>query len=121
MKPVLAALFLLSLAACAGVERQRRAELVGHWRYADSTQSCDYSFKPDGSFTGQVRQRTKVVSNFTGQWAVKGDALLYTYVSDVFGRIPPGATDRDQLLEVRAESFLIKATNGDQRRYRRIQ
>jgi hypothetical protein len=83
-------------------------------------QSCDYSFKADGSFTGQVRHRARIVSNFTGRWIVKGNALLYTYVSDAFGRIPSGATDRDQLLEVRPESFLIKAANGDERRYRRI-
>jgi len=120
MKPVLVALFVLSLAACAGVERQSRSDLVGHWRYADSTQSCDYSFKADGSFTGQVRHRGRVVSNFTGRWAVRGNALHYTYISDVFGRIPPGATDQDQLLEIKPESFLIKAANGDQRRYRRI-
>jgi hypothetical protein len=120
MKPVLAALFLLSLAACAGVERQSRAGLVGHWRYADSAQSCDYSFKPDGSFTGQVRHRAKIVSNFTGRWTVSGNALLYSYLSDVYGRIPPGTTDRDQLLQVRPESFLIKAANGDHRRYRRV-
>jgi hypothetical protein len=120
MKLVLAAFFLLSLAACASVERQSRAQLVGHWRYADSTQSCDYSFKPDGSFTGQVRHRARVVSNFAGRWTVRKDALHYTYVSDVYGRIPPGATDQDQLLEVKPESFLIKAANGDQRRYRRI-
>lgn len=120
MKSVLAALFLLSFAACAAVERQSRAELVGHWRYADSTQSCDYSFKPDGSFTGQVRQRARIVSNFTGRWTVRGNALHYTYVSDVFGRIPPGATDRDQLLEIKRDSFLIQAANGEQRRYRRV-
>ena len=120
MKPVLAALFLLSLAGCVGAGRQSRADLVGHWRYADSTQSCDYSFKADGSFTGLVRQQAKIVSSFTGRWTVRGDTLLYTYVSDTFGRIPTGATDRDQLLEIRRDSFLIQAANGDKRRYKRI-
>jgi hypothetical protein len=120
MKSVLAALLLLSFAACATVERQDRAALVGHWRYEDETQSCDYAFEADGSFTGQVRHRRKTVSKFAGRWAVQGSALLYTYISDVFGRIPPGARDEDQLLEVNPDSFRIQAANGDRRRYRRV-
>jgi hypothetical protein len=120
MKSVLAALLLLSFAGCTSLGHPHRLELVGHWRYLDERQSCDYSFKADGSFTGQVRQGAKVVSKFAGRWTVRGKTLLYTYVSDAFGRIPTGATDQDQLLEVRHESFLIQAANGDRRRYRRI-
>jgi hypothetical protein len=119
MKSLLAVALLLSLASCASVDNRRRTELVGRWRYVDDTQSCEYSFERDGSFTGQVRHRAKIVSKFTGRWAVRGGGLHYTYLSDTFGRIPPGATDRDQLLEVKADSFLIEAANGDRRRYRR--
>ena len=120
MKPVLAAFLLLALAACASVQQRDRAELVGHWRYQDETQSCDYTFASDGSFTGQVRQRKRIVSKFSGQWTREGNLLLYTYVSDVFGRIPAGAKDQDQLLEVKRDSFLIQAANGARRRYRRV-
>lgn len=120
MKPVLAALLLLSFAACASLEQPGRPDLVGHWRYQDELQSCDYAFEADGSFTGQVAQRKKIVSRFSGRWVLQGNLLLYTYVSDVFGRIPPGAKDQDQLLEIKADSFLIQAANGDRRRYRRV-
>ncbi len=120
MKTVLAALLLLSLGACASVEQRNRAQLVGHWEYADEQQSCDYSFRPDGSFTGQVKFQTKVVSKFNGRWSLRKNALLYTYLSDALGRIPPGTTDRDQILEIREQSFLIQAANGAQRRYHRV-
>ena len=120
MKPVFAALLLLSLGACASVERQRRTQLVGHWRYADEQQSCDYSFQPDGSFTGQVKFLRKVVSRFNGRWELRESALLYTYLSDSLGRIPPGTTDRDQILDIKEQSFLIQAANGEQRRYHRV-
>jgi len=120
MKPVFAALLLLFLGACAGVERRSRAQLVGHWRYADRQQSCDYAFERNGSFTGEVKFRTKVVSRFNGRWSLRGSALLYTYLSDAFGRIPPGTTDRDQILEIKERSFLIQAANGEQRRYHRV-
>src|SRR3954470_10196853 len=120
MKYVLAVLSLLAVASCASLDRRNPSDLVGPWRYVDSSQSCDYSFKDDGSFTGAVKHEKKVVSKFTGRWSVKGGALLYTYISDEFDRIPAGATDRDQLVEVTKDSFLIQAANGERRRYRRV-
>ena len=121
MKAVLAFISLLSLAACATVESPGRAQqLVGNWRYADQIQSCHYSFKTDGSFTGEVKLRKKLISKFRGRWSFRGQTLLYNYVNDTLGRIPAGATDRDQLLEITKESFVIQAANGERRRYVRI-
>jgi hypothetical protein len=120
MKSIIALVSLLLLSSCAGVDTRRHASLVGNWLYADAVQSCRYSFEADGTFRGEVRLNERPVSRFKGTWAVKGDALLYTYLSDVFGRIPAGATDRDQLLEIGNDSFLIQAANGEQRRYRRV-
>lgn len=120
MKSVLNLLLFLSVVSCANLHQGTGAQLVGHWRYTDALQSCDYSFKANGSFTGEVKLNSKTVSKFTGRWRVRHNALLYTYLGDAFGRIPAGATDRDQLLEIKNDSFLIQAANGDQRRYRRV-
>ena len=121
MKAVLAFILLLSLAACATVDSTSRArQLVGSWRYADQVQSCHYSFKSDGSFTGEVRVRRRLISKFRGRWSVQGQTLLYRYVSDALGRIPAGVTDRDQLLEIQTSSFVIQAANGERRRYVRM-
>jgi hypothetical protein len=121
MKAVVAFISLLSLAACATLESPSRSrQLVGNWRYADQVQSCRYSFKSDGSFTGEVKLRKKLISKFKGRWSVRGQTLLYSYVSDALGRIPAGATDRDQLLEIKKDSFVIQAANGDRRRYVRM-
>jgi hypothetical protein len=95
-------------------------QLVGNWRYADQVQSCHYSFKSDGSFTGEVRHRAKLVSKFRGRWSVDGQALLYKYLSDSLGSIPPGATDRDRLLAIKRDFFEIQAANGERRRYVRM-
>jgi hypothetical protein len=120
MKAVFAFISLLSIAACTSLDgRTADRQLVGDWRYADRVQSCHYSFKGDGTFTGEVRMRSKLVSKFAGRWSVKGNALFYRYLSDALGRIPAGATDRDQLLEITKDSFVIRAANGDRRRYLR--
>lgn len=108
------------LASCASFDPKRENTVVGRWRYADTIQSCRYHFKKDGTFRGQVEVKGKLVSDFTGTWTVEGDRLLYTYRSDSLGRIPPGATDRDTLLSVQKDSFLIEAADGNRRRYSRI-
>jgi hypothetical protein len=121
MKAVLALISLLSLAACATIDSPGGArQLVGNWRYTDEVQSCQYLFKSDNSFTGEVKLRKKLISKFKGRWSVRGQTLLYSYVSDALGRIPAGATDRDQLLEIKKDSFVIQAANGDRRRYVRM-
>ena len=120
MKPVVVVIFVALFGGCATFDRQSRAPFVGNWLYADKIQSCRYSFSGDGSFHGEVKYNSATVSRFTGRWAVKETALLYTYLGDEFGRIPAGATDRDQVLEVGKDSFLIRAANGERRRYRRI-
>ena len=121
MKAVVAFILLSLLAACASVDSPSRVrQLVGNWRYTDEVQSCDYSFRNDGSFTGEVKLRKKLISKFKGRWSVRGQTLLYSYVSDVLKRIPAGATDRDQLLEIRTDSFVIQAANGERRRYVRM-
>ena len=108
------------LASCASLPSDGRNAVVGQWRYADDVQSCDYHFEKDGSFTGQVRLQGKLVSKFRGTWSVQSDHLLYTYISDELARIPAGATDRDKLLSVDKDSFLIEAADGSRRRYSRI-
>ena len=118
MKAVLAFISLLSLGACAIVDSPSQArQLVGNWRYMDQVQSCQYSFKSDGSFTGEVKLRKKLISKFEGRWSVRGRTLLYRYVNDALGRIPAGTTDRDQLLQIGKDSFVIEAANGERRRY----
>ena len=119
LKSVPALLFAILLVGCATLETASRAPFVGNWRYADKVQSCRYSFNGDGSFSGEVTQQGATVSRFTGRWRVEDKALLYTYISDAFGRIPAGATDRDQVIEVTGDSFVIQAANGERRRYRR--
>jgi hypothetical protein len=120
MKSVPALIFAVLLTSCATLERQSRTPFVGSWLYVDTAQSCRYSFNADGSFSGEVKLHRATVSRFTGRWKVEKEALLYTYLSDAFGRIPAGATDRDQVLQVSQDSFLIQAANGERRRYRRI-
>jgi hypothetical protein len=119
MKAVLALFLLLAIASCTTIGFPVGPKLVGDWRYSDELQSCRYSFRSDGSFSGGVTRGGKLVLKFVGRWRVERNAVLYVYLSEAQGRIPPGTTDRDQLLELKKNSFLIQAANGERRRYLR--
>lgn len=119
MKAVLALFSLLAIASCATVDSRAGVKLVGNWRYSDEIQSCHYSFRPDGSFSGEVSRGGLRVLKFAGRWRVDKDAILYVYLAEARGRIPPGTADRDQLLDLKKDSFVIQAANGERRRYLR--
>lgn len=117
---VVCALILCLMSSCAIFRGSARHSLVGEWRYVDSVQSCHYVFKGNGFFTGEVTYRAKLVSKFSGRWSVEDHTILYNYLTDVLRRIPAGATDRDKLLSIQKDSFVIEAADGSQRRYSRI-
>ena len=118
MKAVLALMFCL-MASCTGVG-PNSPSLTGEWRYADRIQACRYVFSRDGSFQGDVVYRGKLISKVQGRWSVRDDVLLYAYVGDALHKIPAGVTDRDKLLRVQREFFIIEAADGSQRKYRRV-
>jgi Lipocalin-like domain len=113
-------LTLCSLASCAGLQGISPSSLVGEWRYTDKTKGCHYLFNRNGTFSGDVVYHGKTISKFTGRWSIDGDTLLYTYASDALDRIPAGATDRDRLLNVQREFFVIEAADGSKRKYLRV-
>ena len=112
---ILIAVSLCFLTSCVSSK-----SLVGEWRYADEMQSCHYVFKKDGSFSGEVMYQRKLLSQFTGKWTVEGKTLLYQYINDAVGNIPPGAVDRDKLLNVQRAFFEIQAADGSRRKYIRV-
>jgi hypothetical protein len=119
MKSLLA-LTLFLLVSCAAVPRDPAVLLAGEWLTEQGAQSCRYVFNKDGTFRGEVKQGGEALSRFRGHWSVQGDALLYEYTGDALGRIPPGTRDRDKLLKTARDQFVIQASDGSRRTYRRI-
>ena len=119
MRPIVL-LALCLLASCAGLQRNAADTLVGEWQYRDDIQAGRYVFNRDGTFKAEVVYHGQLISKATGLWAIEGSNLNYTYISDELDRIPAGATDRDKLLSVRPEFFLIEAADGKRRKYLRI-
>jgi hypothetical protein len=60
------------------------------------------------------------ISDFTGKWSLANGAIFYEYTGDTRGTIPAGTKDRDRLLELAKDYFVIRAADGSQRRYVRV-
>ncbi len=108
-------------AACLFVScTSTRERLIGDWQNTTGVRSGHYSFRADGSFAGDVAERGKLVSKFTGRWELERKTLHYEYEHDALGAIPQGTRDRDKLIEINADHYVIQAADGTMRRYDRI-
>jgi hypothetical protein len=58
-----------------------------------------------------------LVSQFSGKWLLRNDAILYQYTSDKTGRIRVGTKDHDKLLGIGRDYFIIEAADGRVRKY----
>ena len=119
LKAVLALTALL-LASCATVGNTRETRLVGKWRTTNPRATVDYTFGKDGTFSGRVTSAGAIVANFTGKWSLTADEILYEYISDTAGTIAPGTRDRDKLLTLARDHFVIEARDGSRRKYVRV-
>lgn len=60
------------------------------------------------------------ISDFTGKWFLANSSIFYEYTGDTKGSIPAGTKDRDRLLEIAKDHFVIRAADGSERRYVRV-
>ena len=114
------ALTALLLASCATVGPPRGSKLLGKWRMTNPQATVDYTFMKNGTFSGRVTAAGRLVANFTGNWSVEGDEILYEYTSDTAGGIAPGTRDRDKLIQIAPDHFVIEARDGSRRKYIRV-
>lgn len=115
------ALLTLLIASCATVAPRPEEKLIGRWQTTSGAQTAEYVFASDGMFRGFVAVRGVVVSQFTGRWAVEGSTIAYDYTADRYGAIPAGTKDRDRILAITQDYFLIEAADGSRRKYVRVQ
>lgn len=113
-------LVALFSASCATPKQPRDPTLVGRWRATNQNQTAEYTFAPNGTFSGSVKAGVTTISDFTGKWLLTNGAIFYEYTGDTRGSIPAGTKDRDELLELTKDYFVIKAADGSERRYVRV-
>jgi hypothetical protein len=107
------------VASCSTVGQKTETQLVGSWKTIDPRgNTAAYEFLGNGTFSGSVRSDDgSVMSQYTGRWRLRDGAILYKYTGDKKGRIPVGTKDRDKLLKIDRDYFVIEAADGSVRKY----
>ena len=115
-------LFLISLILTLFVSAApgKQSLLVGRWRYTDAEKSCTLSFHNDGTFDGEVSDKSKMIWHFAGRWSLSGDTIHYDYTRSSLESIHTGIKDVDKLVEVTGDHLVIIASDGTRRKYERI-
>jgi hypothetical protein len=109
----------LLVASCATVGDKAETRLIGRWHSSDRFgNTAEYEFREDGTFRGWARSDSgSLMSDYTGKWWLRDNAILYEYTSDKTGRIRPGTKDSDKLLKIDRGYFVIEAADGSVRKY----
>jgi len=107
------------VASCASVGEKTESKLIGRWHSVDQRgHTAELSFLGNGTFSGSVSDDDgSLISQFTGRWLLRDGAILYHYSSDKMGRIRVGTNDRDKLLRIGRDYFVIEAADGSVRKY----
>ena len=98
-----------------------KKKLLGQWRYEDEQQHVvvSYVFRPDGTFTSEMRQNGEQVRKLEGLWTLEGELLVYTYTNDSLGQ-GDGLKERDRLIRIDDSSYTIESGDKAQRTYFRV-
>ena len=108
------------VASCASVGEKTESKLIGRWHSVDRMgHTAELSFLGNGTFSGSVSggDNRSLISQFTGRWLLRDGVILYQYTSDKTGRIRVGTKDRDKLLRIGRDYFVIEAADGSVRKY----
>jgi uncharacterized protein (TIGR03066 family) len=118
---LLLTLLVAFLPVCAEQPIDKK-KLVGQWRYEDEQQHVvvSYVFRPDGTFTSEMRQNGEQVRKLEGVWGIDGEMLVYTYSKDSLGQGEPGLQERDRLIRIDDSSYTIEAGDKARRTYFRV-
>ena len=113
-------LFLVVAAAQYCPAEPTKEQLVGHWRYLGENQNVDYTFKADGTFSGQITEEGNVVLAISGNWSLDGNKLTYEITKSTPEVITPGTIDRDKITEITRDYYIIETAFYAKRQYSRI-
>jgi hypothetical protein len=114
MKTILLLLFLLLPIVTFADPSDSR--FIGHFRYADSTQSSEYTFHEDGTFDGSAAVHKKVVWEYAGTWSIGDGMLNYVFTKSSIESVPAGTVAKHKILEIKSDYFVVRDPSTGRRR-----
>jgi hypothetical protein len=113
--------FVIVLLTCAAaMANPTKDPLIGHWRTGDQKLGDEHTFRVDGTFAGHVTEDGKVAWQYSGKWSLVGNILNFEYTKSSLERIPVGTTDREKLIEITKDYYVIEERDGNRDKYSRV-
>lgn len=95
--------------------------LIGRWKHVESPQTMsELVFREDGTFSGSTVKDGAAYTGYEGKWLIRGASLYYLYTKVSSPYIKPGQKDKDTILEIGRDYFVLKLHDGRTSRYERI-
>jgi hypothetical protein len=101
----------------------RAGELIGHWRRLDPPKEllAEITFAPDGTFSARATTHERLFAKARGKWTLQNNTLYYEYTSSSTWRVRIGTKDRDRILDITKDYFVVQNIDGERHRWNRFQ
>ena len=120
MKTICFLLFIIT-STLAFPESHGHRSLIGHWKHVENPKNnSEIVFREDGTFSGSATKNGAVYRGYEGKLLIRGTSLYYLYTKVSSPYIKPGQRDRDTILEIGSDYFVLQLRDGRTRRYERI-
>lgn len=117
---IVAAAAFVAMVFSSGAEEFKADDLIGTWRYEDVTRIAEGTFKKNGTYTSKIIKAGVVTLEIDGKWSLEDGMILYEITKSSEPRIPAGIRDRDRILKLTEDTYIIQAVNGARREYKRV-
>ncbi len=96
----------------------RDSRLVGSWRYVENPESTtEITFRKDGTFFSKVIKDGETYVEVDGKWLTRDKYLYYLYTEVSPPRVPSGTRDRDTILEIAKDYFVLITASHHTKKY----
>jgi hypothetical protein len=99
-----------SIAATTDVATTEK--ILGHFRTGNFSNNCDIHFKVRGYYSGICSSKNKILWTYSGVWQIKGHYLNTLYTKSSLRSVPPGTKDKDKIIEIKDNYFIIENQSG---------
>lgn len=98
------------------------SSLIGSWKHVNSEKekTIQLNFYTNGKYDGHLKQKKTIAIDFSGTWKIKDSTLYYVYEKSSSNSASKGDTDKDIIIDITNDFFIIQTINGEIKKYNRI-
>lgn len=99
-----------------------QGQLVGHWRYTDTSVgvTSDYTFAADGTFSANIMQGPRISWEWSGKWTLDGHTIRYEFTKSSLDQVPAGTKESETVVEIDKDHYTVMPGDGHKRKFVKV-